>query len=230
MYNNKLNSHFMCKKLNIPTPKLYYYGKYNSMDKNILNKNNFVIKPIEGSRSRNVLPLVKYNDYYINKFNDKKFIINDFDKIYNNKEVIVEEFVKDDKGMNTIPSDYKFFCFKGKPEFLYICIFDEKTKRKLYCYYNMNWEEINVNIYSILTKVSGIEKPKNFEKMKEYCKKIASNVFPEVFVRLDFYLNNNNPVFGEVTPEPFGGKGYSDEGKKLLNQLCKKHNLKVENY
>lgn len=90
----------------------------------------------------------------------------------------------------------------------------------------MEWNLLKIHLGKYEKGIK-IDKPKNFEKMKYYCKKIASTFFPEVFVRIDFYLNNNEPVFGEVTPNPCAGTCFTNEGKKYLNDLCKKHSLSI---
>ena len=55
---------------------------------------------------------------------------------------------------------------------------------------------------------------------------VGNKVFRDVFVRLDFYLNNNfDFIFGEVTPCPCAGKCFTKDGIHLLNKLSKKHKL-----
>ena len=227
-FNNKINSYYMCKNLKIPVPQMYYYGNYNQLNQSVFYNDAFVIKPINGSSSKGIMPLIRKKNNYVNLFTNKVMIKNDIDTIYNNINVIIEEFVLDKNSNYSIPDDYKFFCFKGKLEFLKHRYFNDKTQKYYFNYYDMNWKPLGINLEvpneQIMSKP--VEKPKNFEKMKKYCKIIASNVFPEVFVRLDFYLNLDEPVFGEVTPQPLGGLGYSNKGIKFLDNLCKKHDLK----
>ena len=229
LLDDKYQSYLMSKKLNIPTPKLYYCGEYNLMNKNILNKNQFVIKTLKDSSSNNVYPVIKESNNYKNVFNNKIVKISTFDKIYNNKKVIVEEFIKDNNGKYSIPDDYKFYCFKGVPEILHYRSKKPNEDEYIHNYYNIDWNLLKIHLRKYEKGIK-IDKPKNFEKMKSYCKKIASTVFPEVFVRIDFYLNNNEPVFGEVTPNPCAGTCFTNEGKKYLDKLCEKHDLSINNY
>ena len=232
-FNNKINSYHMCKKLKIPVPELYYNGNYNLISESVFYNKAFVIKPANGSSSNGVFPVVKHkNNTYINIFNNNILRKTDFNSIFNNVNVIVEEFILDTNGNYTIPDDYKFFCFKGKLEFLKHRYLDNKTKKYHFNYYDMDWNVIDINLEVPNKQIRSkkIKKPLNFDKMKEYCQKISSKVFSQVFVRLDFYLNLDQPVFGEVTPEPLGGIGYSKKGIEFLDNLCRKHNLNLDFY
>ena len=55
--------------------------------------------------------------------------------------------------------------------------------------------------------------------------KIGNAVFADCFVRIDFYITNEGPVFGEITPNPANRYGYTDYGLKILDQLCIEYGL-----
>jgi hypothetical protein len=109
--------------------------------------------------------------------------------------IIIEELLERDEN-NDIP-DYKFFCFKGKVEYLYTmidyvdnhsngrCSFFTPDFKKL-PYRRSEYKEINKEI----------SKPDNFEKMIEIAE-ILSKDFPHV--RVDLYNIKGRIIFGELT-------------------------------
>ena len=42
-----------------------------------------------------------------------------------------------------------------------------------------------------------------------------------IYMRIDMYATNRGAVFGEFTPTPHGGNGYSDFADRYLGSFCK---------
>lgn len=134
-----------------------------------------------------------------------------------NRKAFVEKYMND--GHEDL-IDYKFLCFNGKPTYCQI-ISDRGNKEfKRLNYYDMNFNFVDIcrlefpNNPKILDK-----KPKNFEVMKEYAKKLSEDF---KFVRVDFYEINGQVYLGELTFTP--GSGYikyknPNDGLKLGNLL-----------
>lgn len=112
-------------------------------------------------------------------------------------------------------NDYKFFCFNGEPEILFVA-----TERSTDCkfdFYDMDFSHldiVNIHPQSGVT----IQKPKKFEEMKELAKTLSKNM---KFVRIDLYEINDKIYFGEYTF--FHGGGFwpmaPDEWEKKLGDL-----------
>ena len=188
----------------IPTIKIY-----NSIDDLDLNElpNEFIVKNTADSGGVFVCDdKAKLN---INKVKIKfKKQINS--QIYNGihhlrehpyenvkNKIIVEELIKTShKGA---PYDYKFFCFNGKPEFLYVCT--EREKDVKFDFFDIDWNWLDVKQGHKNAKVHP-KKPENYEKMLEICQ-ILSKDFP--FVRVDLYNENGKIYFGELTFYHMGG-------------------------
>lgn len=96
--------------------------------------------------------------------------------------------------------DYKFYCFDGKPESIFVCY--NRTKEKVdFSLYDLNWNVlINAinpnNQHYIFRPEVTIPKPKGLQKMIEYAS-LLSEGFPEV--RVDFYDIDGKVYFGELT-------------------------------
>ena len=109
------------------------------------------------------------------------------------RRIIVENYMEDETGELR---DFKFFCFDGKP----FCMFlatdrGKKNEETKFDFFDMEWNHLPfTNGHPNSGKV--IEKPRNFEKMKELAS-ILSKGFPHL--RVDFYNINGNIYFGELT-------------------------------
>ena len=100
--------------------------------------------------------------------------------------------------------DYKFFCFNGKPEFLYV-LADRKVgdKAGLGVFNADTYEKLNVVRCDEKPLERVVEKPQVYDKMYEIAQ-ILSKPFPES--RIDLYCIDNKVYFGEITF--FDGSGY----------------------
>ena len=119
-----------------------------------------------------------------------------------NHRIIIEQYLESDESKGGL-TDYKFFCFNGKPTWIYVMadrslgngvgvgIFDE----------NYNKQEALRADERPLTRV--IEKPLSFDLMKEISSKLSEE-FPEA--RVDLYDVNGEVKFGEITF--YDGSGY----------------------
>lgn len=119
-------------------------------------------------------------------------------------KIIIERLLKRNK-FNDLP-DYKFFCFNGKVEYLYVMIdyVDNHDKGKC-SFYTADFKKLKYRRSEYGPIDIELEKPKNFEKMKRYAE-ILSEDFPHV--RVDFYHSDEGEiVFGELTF--YNGSGYT---------------------
>lgn len=96
-------------------------------------------------------------------------------------------------------TDYKFFCFGGKPTYveLYMDRFGEHKK----AFYDMQWNKMPFTTAGDTCNID-IEQPKEFEDMRMIASELAKGLS---FVRVDLYVHNNKVYFGEMTFCPAGG-------------------------
>ncbi len=127
--------------------------------------------------------------------------------------VICEKFL----GGNII--DYKYFCFDGRVEFMYVAEgFGEGIGEKI----SFFDKDGNKATYKRLDypAYDAAKKPVNFEKMKEMSEELSSE-FP--FVRVDWFEVDGKIYFGELTFTPCGcmmalePDSKDDEWGKLIN-------------
>lgn len=119
------------------------------------------------------------------------------------KKIIAEEYIQSDQGL----IDYKFFCFNGKPLFLY-CSFPHEEEQYQMRFYDLNWKPLSFRRTDTQDLKREISKPEQLEEMIEISKKLSGD-FP--FARIDLYNVGEKIYFSEITLLPTGGLGKYDD-------------------
>ena len=130
--------------------------------------------------------------------------------------IIVEQFMKTKDGQDLI--DYKFFCFNGVPQFLYVSQGLSNHATAHISYASLEWEKEPFYREDFPVFDTLPEKPKTFEKMLEFSKILAKD-FP--FIRVDFYEIDGRLYFGELTFFPGAGftKFYPDKWNRIIGDM-----------
>ena len=202
--------------IDLSIPVLGVYNKFEEIDFSKLPK-NYVIKCNHGS-GMNII--VKNGN--INKLEAKqkldKWMKTDYLHLYEfhykpiQKKIFIEEYK--DNGVDGL-IDYKFWCFNGEPKFYGV---NAGHGHGAINYYNIDGTDFMYqrSDYSA-NKNAAWEKPKNFEKMIEYSKKLSEDF---KFVRVDFYEINDKIYLGELTFIPGGGYiKYNGNGDEEIGKM-----------
>lgn len=114
--------------------------------------------------------------------------------------IIAEKYMANEIQQDLI--DYKFFCFNGEPEYMYVSegMSDHKTAKMGFV--DMNYEPTNFYRSDYKTFEEFPEKPSNFNKMVELAKILSRDTY---FLRVDFYEINKKIYFSELTFYPNAG-------------------------
>ena len=112
-------------------------------------------------------------------------------------------------------TDYKFFCFNGKPEIMFVAT-DRSTDVK-FDFFDMEFNHLDIiNIHENSGKE--IAKPVLFDEMRAVAEKLSQGM---KFVRIDLYAIGGQVYFGEYTF--FHGGGFwpfhPEEWEKKLGDL-----------
>lgn len=118
------------------------------------------------------------------------------------KCTLIEKLLLDKDGK--IPNDYKFHCFNGKVEFIYLSIDRETANyRKIY---DCNFNAIDVSWCPLgdESKFEGpdITAPTNLDEMIHLAEKLSAEF---MYVRIDLYNVDGQIYFGEITQHQGGG-------------------------
>lgn len=190
------------------------YGVYdnpNEIDFTSL-PNSFVVKDTLGGGGNSVIIVkdkskVNYNELKLEMLSWVK--IRNSSKhpgrewVYDNQKhrIIIEKYIEcDDKYGLT---DYKFFCFDGQIDYLYIITDRSFGNKAGLGVFDINFNQLNVARADEKPFKYNIRKPSNFDEMLIIAKKISQK-FPHV--RVDLYNVKGKIIFGEMTF--FDGSGY----------------------
>ncbi len=114
-------------------------------------------------------------------------------------KIIIEEFLMEKGTDSSSIDDYKFMCFNGKVQ--YVFVYRDRFKNVKRAIYDRDWNCLSIESgYERL--LDDVEKPKDFEEMCEIAEKLSEK-FP--FVRVDLYWVNEKIYFGEMTFYPTSG-------------------------
>lgn len=131
--------------------------------------------------------------------------------------ILAEEYIE-----GIVDENYKFFCFEGKCEFLYVAPFREATAD----YFDRDYNHLD-GIHNVFHSEAEVppKKPEVFEKMRELAERLSKG-YP--FLRIDFYNDNGNIYFGEITFFQEGGMApwIPDKWNYKLGEYLKLENIK----
>ncbi len=141
---------------------------------------------------------------------------------YQTPRLIIEKYLEDEYGELR---DYKFFCFGGVPQLMFVAT--ERGKDTKFDFYDMDFNHLPIyNIHP--NSDQPIKKPALFDEMKSLAATLSQDFNN---VRVDFYEVSGKIYFGEFTF--FHGCGFSDFRPqewelhlgKLINLPSPNHNL-----
>ncbi len=123
------------------------------------------------------------------------------EKVYKNikPRVLAEKYlVGGEHGM----TDYKFYCFNGKPEFIYVSVGLDDHTTALISFLTLDWEfapfqRIDYKGFDELPK-----RPHHLEEMTDIAGRLSKG---HKFVRIDLYEHEDRVYFSEYTIIPNGG-------------------------
>ncbi|MBN2245099.1 MAG: hypothetical protein JW755_04570 [Candidatus Aminicenantes bacterium] len=111
--------------------------------------------------------------------------------------IIVEKLLKDRLGK--MASDFKFFVFNGKVEWVYVV--QDRFGLPSKVPYDRDFKRMDI-VYGEKYEAVDIQKPTRFEEMIEIAEKLAQSLD---FVRVDLYDADGAIFFGELTLYPGSG-------------------------
>lgn len=129
-------------------------------------------------------------------------------------KIICEAFIESEG--NSLPNDYKVYCFSGTPMYIMACTEREGKLSKVNIM-DLNWNDTGY-IKSEYASSKNITKPATLSRMLELATAVSSE-FP--FVRVDFYEDRGVPILGEMTFTPHAcvNSNMTIEGQVTLGKL-----------
>ena len=111
-------------------------------------------------------------------------------------KIICEAFLGNSQ-KKELPDDIKIHCFHGKPEF--IAYYSERANDLHGTFYDIEWKHLD-----IATKEGAlVDKPKCLTDLLSAAEILSSDL---PYARIDFYVIDSKPFFGEITLTPASGR------------------------
>lgn len=120
------------------------------------------------------------------------------------KPCIIAEKYMEDESDNTGLTDYKFFCFNGKPRMLYVSVGLEDHSTARISFYDMQGNEMPFHRSDYRQIEGRLKLPDCFPEMTDIAGRIAEKI-GNPFVRIDLYPINGKIFFSEITFFPCNG-------------------------
>lgn len=114
--------------------------------------------------------------------------------------IIAEKYMQN-SGEETL-TDYKFFCCSGTARMVLLASGEAHTSARRTDYYDMDFNLLPIRRGGMSCTSQAVSKPKGFDSLIPLAEKIAAGI---PFVRVDLYLVEGHPYFGEVAFYPSGG-------------------------
>ncbi|MFD1334575.1 ATP-grasp fold amidoligase family protein [Oceanobacillus iheyensis] len=197
--------------------------------KQIPQKANIVIKPVDGAGGRGVYIVNEINDI-INVKNGERLsnwdlLLNRMEKDIVEKRVekdqwVIEELILEDNNDKTPARDIKFYCFYGQVGLVLEII---RTPESKYCWWDAEGNRVFTGKYNnSLFEGLGVTNDE-----MELAATISSRI-PSPFIRIDFLKSENGLVFGEFTPKPGNYDEFDNETDELLGNYFVEAQGKLE--
>ena len=191
----------------------------------------FVLKAVHGSSTNLIVKDKSHlNIDHTRKLVNKWLKHNQYKKVgyewaYKNiiPKIIAEKYLEEpDKRFLT---DYKMYCFNGKMKFVHVIF--ELDHKKLEAYFDRSFNFLPFNRHNRNVYTGTLQKPEQFDKIIDLSEKLADR-FP--FVRVDFYIIQDQIYFGEMTFYPGDGKNdfYPDQYNRIIGDYLKLPELKKQ--
>lgn len=192
------------------------YGVYNSIEEINWDQlpKQFVMKDTLGGGGCSVIivknkdkvdgdAILKEADQWIKTNSSKKGQGREW-PYYSGKKhrIIIEKFIDSNENDGGL-IDYKFFCYDGNVEFLYVLADRQLGNGVGLGIFDAEFSQLDVQRDDERTLERKIDKPLLFNEMKKVAGCLAES-FPEA--RVDLYYTNNQILFGEITF--YDGSGY----------------------
>lgn len=99
-------------------------------------------------------------------------------------------------------TDYKFFCFSGKAKIVMLTSGEAHTRNRRNDLFDISFNRLPIQRGNVEGSNVLYNKPEKFDVLVSLAERIAGNI---PFIRVDFYLIEDHPYFGEVAFYPSAG-------------------------
>jgi hypothetical protein len=132
-------------------------------------------------------------------------------------QIMVEEFVSDYDPRFSVPRDFKVYVAGGRAWVIRVIDRNGPKASRTHSFYSRDWARIRDPFQTNYLPGPTIPKPPLLHDLILAAERMAVDL--GAFLRLDFYLTADGPVFGEITWNPSGGTGFTEYSARYLSDL-----------
>jgi glycosyltransferase involved in cell wall biosynthesis len=216
-------------ELGLKVPELYWKGEdLASIPSFERLPNQFVLKPEKGWSSNNVYCMKKGEDILTHTRHDRDSLIlalsNDKFVSENKPTIMIEELLEPEvkQSDDGLPRDFKFYCFGDEIAMIHVALRKSEVNKgeNEHQYYTPDFKIMSQRIMEKRDQGrTPIPRPDCWDEMVNAVRTIGREL--GIYMRIDMYATNRGAVFGEFTPTPHGGNGYSDFADRYLGSFWK---------
>lgn len=147
-------------------------------------------KEFDESKKKKLQKALKRKYYYANR---------EYALKYAEPKIVIEQYMSNgNEGLY----DYKFYCFNGKPKYLYVSggLSDHTTAKISFYNIDLSDAPFQRSDYAHFDKIPYV--PEKYNEMLDIARKLSENI---PFVRVDLYEVNGSIYFSELTFYPCNG-------------------------
>lgn len=186
----------------------------------------FVLKPSSGYSAKNVFVISDGVNLLDGEAHDRKSIIAAIRTSYETKrfngKFLIEEFLCNWDRKEGIPLDYKFYTFGDRIAFIHAIERNSgvNVRANRHSFLKEDWSDLGIKIQRTQAlQKEPLPKPDCYDELVQTVREVGRML--NMFIRIDMYATTRGAVFGEFTPIPHGGKGYTKEADRWLGRLWK---------
>nr|WP_280177461.1 ATP-grasp fold amidoligase family protein [Microvirga pakistanensis] len=188
--------------------------------------NKFVLKPSSGYSAKNVFVISEGVNLLDGKIYNRNSVIDAVNQSYAGREFrgkfLIEELLINWDQKDGIPLDYKFYCFGERIAFVHVVERNSGVNIKANRHWFMkdDWSDLGFKIQTTQElQKEPLPRPACYKELIDTVRTVGRML--NMFMRIDMYATTRGAVFGEFTPTPHGGSGYTKEADQWLGSLWK---------
>ena len=222
-FGSKLSTRSWLAKRGVRLPELYWEG--TSIPPSVMHKlpPRFVLKPSNSHSCKGVilfdggLNLLTREPVSLAELPDIVARLQDLHRLPPQTHWIIEELIADADDRCPVPRDFKVFCAGGHAFLNFVIDRNAPYAMWTNSWNTRDWRRIEDRMNVFLEYGPTHARPGQLETLLETSDALAREL--GVFVRIDWYVSAQGPVFGEFSPFPTWGRGYTALGERTLSQM-----------
>ena len=223
----KLAGRRFVEDLGLKVPVLHWEGKeLRDIPELASLPRNFVIKPEKGWNSNNVYCMRDGTDVLTHQAYTREDLVralteDEFIR-QNQPMIMIEELLEPEPKQlsDGLPRDFKFYCFGEEIAMVHVALRKSEVNKSLneHQYYDENFKLMPGKIMEKRDQGQDpIQRPDCWQEMIESVRTIGAAL--GMYMRIDMFATSRGAVFGEFTPTPHGGNGYTEYADKYLGSF-----------